>query len=241
MRRTELDDGGEPPSREQAEALLAQLPDRPGCFISFQDHDALALNPAYSNEVTPQGIYAFPAEWLRLVVAAHARTGGAKTRLSNQGCVRREHAFVFTATGRVIEPPHYRDYLTDAGTLHAWLTARHEVRALDVLGAFTNNGCPKHGGDLDGRRLWLMTEKVTDCILDLYGPDEPFLTHPEKPALWREVFAAMGVDGLLDRQSMLTGGDFPQQLAVFNPEAIQLQAHFSNPCRREPPAVPRPR
>lgn len=234
-RKTDLDDGGLPPSQEAAEELLARLPEAPGYFVSFQQHDALALNPDYSNDVTPQGIYAFPADWLRLVVEAHLRTGGGRTRLANQGCVRRDNVFVFSVSGRIIEPPQYRDYLADATLLEGWLQERHP-EGLGPLHAFTHNGRPQHGGDMDGQRLLYMTEKVTDRILGINDPDEPFAGHPDKPRLWREVFSAMGIHGLLDRQGRLTGGDFPHQLVVFDPDVIQLQASFPNPCRRDRPA-----
>lgn len=228
-RRTDTGGTAAPPNEDEAAALAARLRDRATSFVSFQDVPVLQVNPDYSNDVTPGGIYGFPVDWMLLVADGFVRHGGAGSRLARQGCVRRPHAFVFDVAGRVLDLGSYRGFAEDAERLDAWVT-RHHPDARHVVNAWRFNGNPQFGTDMDGRRLLGMSEKVVDQILGIAGSDDPYAAHPAKPGMWREAFLSMGISALLDRVSLLTGGDFPHQIAVFDEAAIVAVECFDNPC-----------
>jgi len=239
-RKTSMDDGAPPPSRDQADELAARLQAWPSAFASFQNVPFLALNPGYSNDITPQGIYAFPADWIAMI-AAGQKDLGARGRLSWQGCVRRSHVHMFEVEGQMFDLQACRSYVQDATRLREW-AAPHYPEVDGVIASWINNGRPTHGTDLDGQRLLMMTEAVVDRILGIDRDQEaPYRTHPDKPARWRELFLAMGYVGLVDRAHLLTGSDFPHQAAVFDEAAIRVLDAFENPCAAAVAHSPSPR
>lgn len=242
-KRTDTGECGTPPTQEEAQRLAALLEPWPNAFVSFQTCGFLALNPDYSNEVTPQAVYGFPVDFLH-ANAARWNPRRRTTRLATLGCVRRPNAFVFSVSGRVLELSSYRGFLEDSERLDAFL-AKEFPSARGVRHAWTFNGNPRHGTDADGRRMLGMTEHVVNDILGIQGQDATYKSHPDKPALWRRMFAELGFAALLDLQSQLTGGDFPRQIAVFDDSAITVLSSFANPCAApapEPePAGPGPR
>jgi len=232
-----------PPTREAARELAQALKGCEGEFVSFQTCHMLALNPDYGNEVTPQGVYAFPKDWI-IGLAEHHAKGRQRLRdtwFANLGFPQRPKAFTFSIGGRVLDTQSYREYEADQARLAAAIGAAHP-EALPVIHAFTHNGKPMLGGEWDPRRMLFMTEHVVDEILGIRGREGSYRAHPEKPRLWRDLFLRMGIVALVDRNNWLTG-DCPRQAAVFDDRAIVLHASFANPCaaEREPETFPAPR
>jgi len=242
-RRTDTGWREVPPTREAARELAEALKGCGGEFVSFQTCDVLAVNPDYGNEVTPQGVYAFPKDWI-IGLAEHHAKGRQRLRetwFATLGFPQRPHAFTFSVEGRVLDTESYREYEADQARLAAAIGEEHP-EALPVIHAFTHNGKPRHGNVQDPRRMLFMTEHVVDEILGIRRQEGPYRTHPDKPRLWRDVFLTMGIVALVDRNNWLTG-DCPRQAAVFDDRAIVLHAAFANPCAasREPGDVPAPR
>lgn len=232
-----------PPTREAASELVQRLMECDGEFVSFQTCDMLAINPDYSNEVTPQAVYAFPKDWIVAHAEQHARVRRdlRGTIFASLGFSQRDRVFTFSIGGNVLDTLSYRSYERDQAILRHAIGEEHP-EALPIIEAFSR-GTKAYalGTEFDARRMIYMTEKVVDTILGLTEREGPYKRHPQKPSLWRRLFLEMGIVALVDKNSTLTG-DFPRQAAVFDDRAIMLGATFANPCsaRREEARLPSP-
>lgn len=248
-----MSDSGPRPklSKEALDELIAYLEgalqEHPDACISFQTASAgerLSLNPAYSNIVTPQAIYAFPARHI-LDWTLYERHK-AKSRLHHMGFIGRERAFLFVVDGPVIDTESYTSFQEDAEKLRqAWRdkvkVTRHswgDENGVDsVIDGFLRNHTPTENPRLQIARLFHMTEHLVHLFVPVQEVcDGSFLAHPDKPAVWREVFASLGYSAFHDKNSILTG-DYPQQIAVFDDSRIQHLAVFDNPIS---PDLPKP-
>jgi hypothetical protein len=233
--------------RQGAEEFLELLRQHPGAYVSCQDHNVLELNPAYSNMVTPQGIYAFPRDFI-----AHMAWWLTMPRdnypTSGVGFLHRPTLFVFDLDGPIADSDTY----THAALVHdletlarQWQTGSPAVQNLPF------EVDPGHAGHI--ARRWLRdvvrhstdsadqqlkhliwsSEKMVDSMLPTRDSDgDGYQEHEDKPALWRHLLAGLGYSGVADHHALLTG-DIEQQLAVLQPTAIRNLVRLPNPLNRE--------
>jgi len=221
-----------PYSATEAAALRDLLAPHAGRFVSFQDVEILALHDGYSNAVTPQGIYGFPVDWLAMLAADYAARpprAGYSHHLKSLGFIRRPHLFTFALDGAVVDTATYTQWRADSARLHEMV--REDEYLADLAARWQRTAHrhdPATGPGGDARSLLWNMERLIDAQLGLSG-DGPYLGHPEKPGLWRQMFVQLGYVAFIDHDNLLTG-DLPHQVAVFQPTALSNVVATANPC-----------
>lgn len=210
--------------------LRDQLALHPEAWVSFRSDHSVKLAGSYSNHVTPEAVYAMPTDWVLKLAERYVITPVAERKDSwfhLLGYTRRPCAVLFNCNGRVVSTRQgYNQFDDDFERLHAYVKSNHP-RALDRV----ENWRPKRVYDenMGPRALFWMTEAATDVIVGSHRYRD-FNHHPRKPAVWRELMQAIGIDAFEDRNNFMTG-DCSHQIAVFNPESIKIVSAFDNPAK----------
>lgn len=209
--------------------IVAQLP---GAWVSFREDFSLAFNGTYSNHITPEAIYAMPADRVVMMADDYVHVSKEKQMRSLFHCTgytRRPAAVVFRPQGRIVSTENYADYPQDFDRLFSYVSQRHP----DALHRLEGWKPKKHyDAYLASCAVFWMTEKVTDAIVKAQEYRD-FYHHPNKPRVWRELMMAMGIDAFEDRNYLMTG-DCREQIAVFEPSSVEIVAAFNNPAAAFP-------
>jgi len=220
-----------------ATSLADCLRGRDGTWVTFRRDASLDLEGVYSNHLTPHAVYGLDSSWVTAQADAYASAGShqrLRMYFHGLGYVRRPHAVVFNVDGRVVSSATYSGIVEDAERLVEHVSRNHPA-ATDVLSRRWN--LQVHADD--PRRsfmcLFYMTEMLADRIV---GSVEwrDYRVHPDKPAAWRDLLLALGIDALEDRSHLMTGEVY-DQIAVVNAAAVRIVADFPNPAAAPGPGT----
>lgn len=211
-----------------SEFIEALTPYR-GHWVHFRSDSEFGLSREYSNEITPHAIYGLDVDRMLLLAEAQLKTKTPdRTNFHYLGFNRRPLATIFKSEGTALTSQEYKDYGKHWEQLLNYVREKHPS-AVSKVEAFRPRD---HYFDYTAFRaiLWA-TEHSCDRILELEG-DGPYKPHPSKPALWRELLMACGIDAVEDRSNFLTG-DCDHQIAVLNPDTAKLVIVLDNPLTPE--------
>jgi hypothetical protein len=216
------------PRQGVADFIEAMTPYK-GLWVHFRSDESFELAQTYSNEITPQAIYGLDVT--RMVAMAEAQLSARspnKTFFHHIGFNRRPVACVFDPSGTVVNGNPYKDYPTHWERMVEYVEGRYPDTA-----PLARQYHPRpHYTDAVGfQALLYATEAICDHVLKLEG-DGPYKPHSEKPALWRQILMATGVDAIEDRFNFLTG-DCDHQIAALNADKMKLIQTFDNPLSSE--------
>lgn len=232
---------------EHAEGVLEALRAHPRAWVSCQEHDRLALNENYDNQVTPQAVYGFPRAYF-----AHLVWWWSFRRdvypVTGVEYAHRRRLFLFDLEGRAVDSACYADAAPDVDRLGERWSGPCPAAAQETLGFAVDasavaakaenwsRSIRKHREAPPERQVEFLL-RASEAIVDGMLPDGGgrsiggFWSHPRKPALWRHLIADLGYAAVVDRHAALTG-DIGQQVAVLCPEAIRAVVEISNPVAR---------
>lgn len=187
------------------------------------------MSKDYSNEITPHAIYGLDVDRMLLLGEAQLNARSPNnTNFHYIGYNRRPIGAVFKFDGASATGADYKNYATHWQNLVNYLQENHPSANERIKGFYPRD----HYVDLLAFKaiLWA-TEYACDHILELEG-EGPYRPHPSKPALWRELLMASGIDAIEDRSNTLTG-DCDHQIAVLNPDSAKLVTVLENPLSPE--------
>lgn len=221
----------------QAAELGQILAEYDGSWTSFRDRGDLSLPVRYSNDLTPLAIYGLDTQRTRLLAESYAASNPRNRKrypFHHLGYTRRPMAVVFRPTGRVISTENYSGFRSDAQRLLEFVEESHP-EAAETVKRWSMAKVPERPQDQFKCLIW-MSERATDDIVGSVEYREAFKIHPDKPRVWSYLLKHLEIDALEDRYGILTG-DCGDQIAVIDPDKVEILAVLENPAWH---GIPRP-